>query len=183
MWQGANSSACSPSFSPVRTLPAFVRARQQMVGHYNSDSPSHLAGTLDSGGKSTRGAGASTRPACRCHSVMFVCPVTGPLALVHSAMFGQDPMQQAGRAVGHGRSLGVLLQSQERSLLPSSTPRGLLPASAGPHKEETTSTKALFIPADPDSSTLRKKEGENGLCIGGFHYLRHGDTYQISSGL
>ncbi|GAA6096234.1 uncharacterized [Tachysurus ichikawai] len=63
MWQGANSSACSPSFAPVRTLPAFVRARQQMVGHYNSDSPSHLAGTLDSGGKSTRGAGASARPA------------------------------------------------------------------------------------------------------------------------
>ncbi|GAA6096235.1 uncharacterized [Tachysurus ichikawai] len=114
---------------------------------------------------------------------MFVCPVTGPLALVHSAMFGQDPMQQAGRAVGHGRSMGVLLQSQERSLLPSSTPRGLLPASAGPHKEETTSTKALFIPADPDSSTLRKKEGENGLCMSGCHYLRHGDTYQISSGL
>lgn len=111
-------------------------------------------------------------PAGWCHSVMFVCPVTGPLALAHSEMFGQNPVQQAGRAVGRGRGLGVLLQSQEGSLLPSSTPRGLLPASAGPHKEETTSTKALFIPADPDSSTLRKKEGERGLCIGSCHYLR-----------
>lgn len=99
-----------------------------------------------------------------------MCPVTGPLALAHSAMFGQDPVQQAGRAVGRGWGLGVLLQSQKRSLLPSSAPRGLLPASAGPHKEETTSTKALFIPADPDSSTLRK-EGESGLSIGGFHCL------------
>lgn len=111
-------------------------------------------------------------PAGRCHSVMFSCPVTGPLALAFSEMFGQDPVQQAGRAVGRGRGLGVVLQSQERSLLPSSAPRGLLPASAGPHKEETTSTKALFIPADPDSSTFREKEGESGLCIGGCHYLR-----------
>lgn len=87
-----------------------------------------------------------------------------------------------GEPWARGWCLGVMLQSQERSLLPSSSPRGLL-CCAGPHKEETTSTKALFIPTDPDSSTFREKEGESGLCIGGCQYLIGAPYSQTSSSL
>lgn len=112
----------------------------------------------------------------RARSVGFEGPVGGPRALALPAVFGEDPVEQPRGVAGRrGDMLGLAPQRVERTLVPA--PQGQPPPTTGGRRgaregegggkwrgvvcvwvgwrggdrKETTSTKALFIPADPDS--------------------------------